>query len=147
MSSSSIRQALTRGEVETAKNLLGRPFELRGQVVKGDSRGRLLGFPTANLQVQNEVIPATGVYLSELIWKEGSYPSVTNVGVKPTFGLGADCVVEAHVLNFQKDLYGESVKLRFLKRLRSEMKFANVAELKEQISQDVQMAKTHFELP
>lgn len=147
ISSSRIRQNLTDGAIEAANALLGRPFFIRGKVVKGQSRGRRLGFPTANMATSAEIIPRTGVYVTRL-WVDGrGFPAVTNIGFNPTFAdpaLVQKLSVETHMLDEDRDLYGKDVKLEFLARLRDEQKFASAAALVERIQLDVREAKKFF---
>jgi riboflavin kinase/FMN adenylyltransferase len=140
VSSSRIRKALGAGRVSEASHLLGREEELTGKVVPGDARGRLLGFPTANLEVENELVPFTGVYATRLLVQGDLLPAVTNIGSRPTFP-GAGPAVETHVLDYSGDLYGQQVQLRFVKRLRDERRFSGLDELKEQIAVDVSGAR------
>lgn len=141
VSSSRVRQAVAAGEAETAARLLGRPFCLRGTVVHGDARGRTIGFPTANLLAPGQIQPAHGVYacLAEVAgqWHD----AVTNVGVRPTF-VGTQASVEAHLLNWQGDLYDQDLQLHFVARLRAEQRFAGLDALIAQIHLDVIAART-----
>ncbi len=143
VSSTAIRRAVADGEVDLARRMLGRPFEVSGEVVRGDGRGRLLSFPTANLAVDNELLPRRGVYVTEAVLLARRYPSVTNVGIRPTFG-GSDLVVETHILDFDEEIYGEAVALRFLARLRDEKRFSNPSELADQIARDRAAAVAYF---
>jgi riboflavin kinase/FMN adenylyltransferase len=141
MGSSAIREALGEGDVETARRLLGRPFALHGPVVHGAHRGRTIGFPTANIAVAPDlVIPAFGVYATRVRVGEAIYAGATNIGRRPTFDDGVPSV-EPHVLDFDGDLYGQTIRLEFVARLRGETKFASVDELKAQIGRDVQAAR------
>jgi riboflavin kinase/FMN adenylyltransferase len=143
VSSSSIRQALRDGDVEKAKLFLGRPFYLRGSVAKGDQRGRLIGFPTANLAVVEEQIPRLGVYATKT-WLAGkAYASVTNVGIHPTFKTQENppVKVETHLLGFSEDIYEKEIRVEFYHYLRMEQKFSGIDELSRQIQIDIQMAK------
>ncbi len=138
LSSTRIRAALSEGRVEEATVLLGHPFELTGLVVEGDRRGRHLGFPTANLQWEQEQLPAAGVYVTEARsshW-EGPRLGLTNVGEKPTFS-GRQLTVETHLPDFQGDLYGSRLSVAFRHRLRGEQRFPDVEGLRIQISADV----------
>lgn len=143
LSSTRIREALDEGEVEAAAELLGHPYALTGVVVEGDRRGRHLGFPTANLAWEQEQLPAFGVYVTEALLPHhgGSHFGMTNVGEKPTFE-GQRLTVETHLPGFEGDLYGARLDLRFLHRLRGEVKFNSVDELRDQIAQDVAEGKT-----
>jgi len=143
VSSSAIRLAVTNGDVERAAALLGRCFSLTGEVVRGDGRGTGLDFPTANHDVENEILPGNGVYVSETLALAGHYPSMTNVGVRPTFG-GRSVRVESHLLEFDGDLYGERIEVRFLARIRDEQEFATPAELSDQIARDRAAAEAFF---
>ena len=143
-----IRRLLSEGEVEEAKVLLGRPFCARGEVTAGERRGRTLGFPTANLAPETEILPAAGVYYGHLRclgggseWADKALPAVTNVGYRPTFRDGRDLVAEAHVIDFSGDLYGQEVDLTFEGRIRGERRFENVDALREQIARDVAAAR------
>jgi riboflavin kinase/FMN adenylyltransferase len=143
VSSSAIRTALEDGEVARAWAMLGRPFALTGEVVRGEGRGRALDFPTANVAVDNETVPGRGVYVTETMAFASRFPSITNVGVRPTFG-GTALSVESHLIDVDEDLYGERVEVRFLARLRDEKTFAGPAELADQIARDEAAATSYF---
>jgi riboflavin kinase/FMN adenylyltransferase len=138
LSSTRIREALDLGDPEAAAALLGHPYALTGIVVEGDRRGRHLGFPTANLAWEQEQLPASGVYVTEAVLPHhgGSHLGLTNVGEKPTFE-GRRLTVETHLLDFEEDLYGARMEVRFLHRIRGEVKFASVDQLRDQIASDV----------
>jgi len=138
LSSTRIREALDRGEAEAAAEWLGQPYALTGVVVEGDRRGRHLGFPTANLAWEQEQLPAPGVYVTqvELPHRPGQRLGLTNVGMKPTFD-GQRLTVETHLPDFEGDLYGARMTVRFLHALRGEARFASVEELRLQIAKDV----------
>jgi riboflavin kinase/FMN adenylyltransferase len=138
LSSTRIRLALDRGDVQEAAVLLGRPYVLTGVVVEGDRRGRHLGFPTANLRWEQEQVPAAGVYVTAVRGRllEGAQLGLTNVGEKPTFQ-GQELTVETHLPGFQGDLYGGQLDLFFLHRLREERRFDSVDELRTRITSDV----------
>ncbi|HMQ30472.1 MAG TPA: bifunctional riboflavin kinase/FAD synthetase [Chloroflexaceae bacterium] len=141
VSASRVRELLRAGDVEGAAPLLGRPFGLRGLVVEGDRRGRTIGFPTANLQVPEvHVLPADGVYACHVALGGERLPAVTNVGVRPTFD-GVRRTVEAHLLDWDGDLYGRTIGVEFLHRLRGEQKFAGVEALVAQIRRDADRAR------
>jgi len=141
ISSTRIRALISGGEVTEAGGLLGRPYVLRGEVVVGDKRGRSIGFPTANvLPDVDAVIPARGVYAGFVRFGEEEYAACTNVGVAPTFGR-TDNRIEAHLLDFEGDLYGRVVDVSFVKRIREERRFSGVDELTEQIRRDVEEAR------
>jgi riboflavin kinase/FMN adenylyltransferase len=138
LSSTRIREALDRGEVEAAAEWLGHPYTLTGVVVEGDRRGRHLGFPTANLAWEQEQLPAAGVYVTQvdLPHHPGPRLGLTNVGMKPTFD-GQRLTVETHIPDFDGDLYGARMAVRFLHAIRGEARFDSVEELRQQISKDV----------
>jgi riboflavin kinase / FMN adenylyltransferase len=144
-SSTKVREYILEGRVSAAHRLLGRPFDLDGTVVTGQGRGRGLGFPTANVDTQNELRPAPGVYAIRVRFlhePDGSWrPGVANIGVKPTFG-GNEVTIEAHLLDFSGDLYGKELRVQFLEHLRAERRFGSVAELVGQIKRDVEAART-----
>ncbi len=139
ISSSRVRDALGRGEMEQVASLLLRPYSLMGRVVHGDKRGRTIGFPTANLVPQRKQLPPRGVYATNLIVDGKSLPAVTNIGVRPTFG-ESTVVVETHVLAGEHELYSKLVTVEFLSRLRDERTFAGKAELTTQIAKDCEAA-------
>jgi riboflavin kinase/FMN adenylyltransferase len=146
ISSSRIRALLSEGRVNLARRMLGRPYGVEGRVVRGQERGRTLGFPTANLRPQNRVIPSHGVYVTATLIEGVWMRSVTNVGLRPTFETDTvEPSVETFVINWSGDLYGDVVRVRFLHRLREERKFASVDELKKQIERDRQHATEYFE--
>jgi riboflavin kinase/FMN adenylyltransferase len=138
VSSSHIRALVGAGEVEAATRMLGAPFQLRGEVVHGDGRGRELGFPTANLVPDEALVcPGHGVYVSHA---DGMCAAV-NVGVRPTFGTGRALLIEAYLLDRDIDLYGQVLRVEFLKRLRGERRFATVEALVDQMHDDVNHAR------
>ncbi|QRK03982.1 bifunctional riboflavin kinase/FAD synthetase [Archangium violaceum] len=143
-SSSKVREYILEGRVSAAQRLLGRPFDLDGTVVTGHGRGRGIGFPTANVDTQNELRPAAGVYAIRVSFRGGPdvtwLPGVANIGVKPTFGVN-EVTIEAHLLDFSGDLYGKELRVQFLERLRAERRFGSVAELVGQIKRDVEAAR------
>jgi riboflavin kinase/FMN adenylyltransferase len=144
VSSTAIRRALAGGEVARAAALLGRPFEARGTVVRGDQRGRLLGFPTANVEVWNRVcLPADGVYAGWYLRADGTrHACAINIGRRPTFYEHADhSLLEAHLLDFEGDLYGARARIRFVDFLRSERKFDGIEALIAQLRHDIAHAR------
>ncbi len=141
VSSSAIRALIEAGEVGRAAALLGRPVTLWGRVVAGEGRGRKLGFPTANLSTDPDVLlPADGVYAAWAEVGSARYPAAVSIGVRPTFGPGPR-TVEAYLLDFQGNIYGEDVKLELVKRLRPELKFETAAELVDQLERDVEQVR------
>jgi riboflavin kinase / FMN adenylyltransferase len=145
VSSTAIRRALAGGDVDVASRLLGRDYEVRGKVVKGDQRGRLLGFPTANVEVPNQHCrPADGVYAGWYERPDGEvHPCAINLGRRPTFYEHADhSLLEAHLLDFSGDLYGEHARVRFAGFLRSERKFDGIDALVAQLKHDIESART-----
>jgi len=143
VSSSAIRAAIEAGDVARARAFLGRPFAITGEVVHGDGRGRALGFPTANVAIDNETVPRRGVYVTETLAFGTRFPSITNVGVRPTFH-GTRLSVESHLMDLDEDLYGERVEVRFLAHLRDEAKFAGPGELADQLARDLAAATSYF---
>ena len=144
VSSTLIRNALSTGDMLKARELLGRPFSIEGIVVKGEGRGKRIGVPTANLQIDNDIIhPAGGVYVTETSTKKMTYRSVTNIGHNPTFKDDKKLTIETHLIDFEEDLYGETLEVRFLERLRAEKKFSTVNDLIEQIKKDIQRGKDY----
>jgi riboflavin kinase/FMN adenylyltransferase len=145
VSSTAIRRALAGGDITRANEMLGRPFEARGAVVQGDQRGRLLGFPTANVEVSNQIcLPADGVYAGVYERPNGEvHDCAINLGRRPTFYEHAETsLLEAHLLDFDGDLYGEPAKVRFVHFLRSERKFDGIDALIEQLRSDVESTRT-----
>jgi riboflavin kinase / FMN adenylyltransferase len=143
VSSSRIRQLVNDGHVDAVKPMLGRYHFLSGRVVNGHRRGRELGFPTANISTRTEVVPFDGIYATIFHLREQQLLSVSSIGLNPTFGAGPR-TVESYILNFDRDIYNESVKLSFVKRIRDERKFSSVTELVGQIRQDVSNAEALF---
>jgi len=143
ISSSQVRAALAEGNVAYAHDLLGKPYYVVGDVVPGDGRGRTIGIPTANLNVWHEqLLPKTGVYVSRARIGGEVFGAATNIGIRPTFDGSAPVIhVEAHILDFNRDIYNQKVSLDFLARLRGEQKFPNVQELVKQIHADIEQAR------
>lgn len=142
VSSTRIRQMIAEGMMEEARKLLGRPYQIRGEVQIGKQRGgKEVGYPTANLRVDPEdLVPRHGVYVSQVICEGRCYGGVLNIGHNPTFGK-QDLVAETHIFDFNQDIYGKPIKVNLLKFLRGEQKFSGVAELSAQIGHDVVAAK------
>ena len=144
VSSTAIRKLVQEGNLSDAKLLLGRDYQICGQVITGMNRGgRLLGFPTANLDPVDELVPRVGVYAVHVLIDDTVFEGLTNVGYNPTFGKGPFSV-ETHILDFKKDLVGKNIIIRFKKRLRNEKKFGSIDELSDQIHKDVTLAKKLF---
>jgi riboflavin kinase/FMN adenylyltransferase len=142
ISSTSIRELLLQGRVELAREWLGRSYSLSGEVVHGDKRGRLIGFPTANLAVwEEQVIPLNGVYAGWATVRGERYAAVTNIGTRPTFD-GMAIRVEPHLLDFDADIYGEMLTITFEERLRAEQKFSGIDALRAQLALDVAAARS-----
>lgn len=142
VSSTRIRQALAKGDIQGATKLLGYPYTLSGITTHGRGDGRKIGFPTANINVSpNRLLPASGVYAAEATLPSGeSCTAVVNVGNSPTIATGLPLTVEAHLINFKGDLYGKEIRLTFLNRIRDERKFPSIGELKKAISKDIETA-------
>jgi riboflavin kinase/FMN adenylyltransferase len=141
ISSSTIREFVIGGDLKRAREMLGRDYQVAGKVVRGRDRGgRLLGFPTANLQLIDELTPKPGVYATEVVIEGQLYDGATNIGYSPTFENGAFSV-ETHILDFSEDIYGKIIQVRFIERLRDEKTFSGPEELSQQIRKDVERAK------
>lgn len=140
ISSTKIRDLLSDGEVEHASRLLGRPYAITGIVVKGDGRGKILGFPTANIAPKHEIIPPDGVYAVRLSVREKYYDGIANIGLRPTFNKQSH-TIEVHVFDFNEDIYGEEISLFFFGKIRKEKKFKNADDLIRQIRFDIETAK------
>jgi len=145
VSSTRIREALGRGDVDQARRLLGRPHLIRNRVVRGHGRGQKLGFPTVNIPSGEVITPSRGVYAASFTCRDSTGPAAVNIGSRPTFGSGPT-TVEAHLVGMEGDLYGEEVAIRFLARLRDEISFPDVPSLLEQIARDVEKAKEIYAL-
>jgi riboflavin kinase/FMN adenylyltransferase len=141
VSSTRIRRLVLEGRVDEAAALLGRHHFVDGEVVAGDGRGREIGFPTANLATGNRVIPPDGVYASIARVGRILFPAVTNIGTRPTFGAGGVSSIETHLLEGGRDLYGQTIRLFFVQRLRDERRFESVAALMEQIAEDCRLVR------
>ena len=142
VSSTRIREALLRGELDTAHEYLGRPYRICGRVVHGDERGRAMGFPTANVNLHRSVSPVRGVFAVRVYGLERhALPGVANVGNRPTVDGGARCLLEVHLFDFDRQIYGEHVQVEFVRRLRDEKRFETFKELKHQIAHDAAEAR------
>jgi len=144
VSSTRIRRLVSEGRVDEAGALLGHHYFLDGTIVRGDQRGRTIGFPTANLCTDNELLPPHGVYATTARIAGIVHPSVTNIGTRPTVDTSGRTVVETHVFDFDRDLYGQTVRISFVQRLRDERAFASLDELRAQIEADCQRARVLF---
>jgi len=144
VSSTRIRRLVSEGRMDEAGALLGHQYTLDGVIVEGRKRGRDLGFPTANLHTDNELIPPHGVYATTLTIGQDVRASMTNIGVRPTFGDSTETTIETHVLAHQQDLYGQRVRLGFVQRLRDERRFDDVAALRAQLEDDARRATRLF---
>lgn len=144
ISSSAIRKLLSEGRINLARRMLGRPYGVEGVIIRGNRRGHTIGFPTANLKPHNRVIPRYGVYATATliggIWRK----SITNIGVRPTFENEAEPSIETYIFDFDGDLYGDALRVRFLHRIRDERKFNGIDELKAQIEKDTARARNYF---
>jgi riboflavin kinase/FMN adenylyltransferase len=136
-SSTRIRQAVEAGDVSLANKMLGRSFYVEGLVERGAGRGRTIGIPTANLRTTAETVPAQGVYAAWAVTSSGRYRAMVNIGTNPTFAHQGHITIEAHILDFSEDLYGSNLRLEFVQRIRSEMKFSGPSELVAQINKDI----------
>ncbi len=146
VSSTRIRQAIAAGNLDTASQMLGRAYSVTGKVVAGDRLGRQLGFPTANLDVSGLVLPPNGVYAAHAKTLTGLHRAVVNIGSRPTLtNAKAQLRMEAHLLDFTDDLYGQDLELVLTDKLRDEKKFPSLADLREQIGKDVQQARLSFD--
>ncbi|MFZ3231360.1 MAG: bifunctional riboflavin kinase/FAD synthetase [Pseudobdellovibrio sp.] len=145
VSSSQIRKLLEHGDLKKAEEYLGRPYYLRGPVRVGHKRGRILGFPTANLSPEIEFIPRKGVYFTKVTFKNKIYPAITNIGFNPTFeNKDSYLKVETHLFNFDQDIYGEHLSVELCHFHRDEMKFTSIDTLKAQIFKDIELGKIFF---
>ena len=146
ISSTRIRRALAEGRAEDAAAMLGRPYALGGIIVRGDRMGQRLGWPTINLQVEEQLVPLGGVYACRVFFPSfpATFTCVTNIGTRPTVYENYQRVVESHILDFQSDVYGERVDLAFHKRLREERMFPSVMDLSAQIGRDVEATRDFF---
>jgi riboflavin kinase/FMN adenylyltransferase len=139
-----VRETLFSGKVNLARRMLGRPYGVEGQIEHGSQRGHEIGFPTANLKPQNRVIPRMGVYVTATLINDVWRRSITNIGVRPTFENNAEPSIETYIFDYEGNLYGDVLRVRFLHRLRSEKKFGGIEELKAQITKDTRRALEYF---
>ena len=144
MSSSRVRSLVTEGRMAEATELLGRPYFMDGTVVHGLQRGRQLGYPTANLNSANELTPPNGVYTTRSTVDDVVYPSVTSIGIRPTFHEPSAVVIETYLLDVERELYGKRLRVEFLERIREELAFSSVDELKVYIAADCAHVRAYF---
>jgi len=141
VSSTAVRDLVTTGKVAEARKFLGRYYQIRGKVAPGRNRGgNLLGFPTANINLLDELCPKTGVYAVTIECMNKKYLGVANIGYSPTFG-DKKFSVEVHILDFKKNIYGQEIRVNFIERIRDEVKFSNISELSEQIRKDIEKTR------
>ena len=143
VSSTRIREALTNNQFKEAEELLGRPYTFSGKIVYGQQLGTQLGAPTANVWLPKNKLPFAGVYVVKALLEGKEYGGIANMGVRPTVG-GEKPVLEVHLLNFSRNIYGKRIKVEFCKKVREEKKFGGLEELKEQIFKDISTAKEYF---
>ena len=141
VSSSKIRKALEAGDIDTATHFLGRPYTLSGRIVKGDKLGRVLGFPTANIDLDShdKLIPAEGIYAVKVLHENSDYGGMLYIGTRPTVD-GSKRTIEVNIFNFEREIYGETLKVSFIKLLRMDSKFHDLESLKDQLHKDKQAA-------
>lgn len=148
VSSSLIRDRLVTGQIDEVEQILGRPFHLEGIVIKGEGRGKMIGFPTANIQVNQElIVPHKGVYVTRTVYEGMTYNSVTNIGNNPTFKQGNQLHIETNIFDFDRDIYGETLDIQFLHKIRDERKFPTVNDLIDQIRKDAETARDFHRNP
>jgi riboflavin kinase / FMN adenylyltransferase len=145
VSSTRVRRLVSEGRVDEAGALLGHTYSLDGTVVRGDQRGRTIGFPTANLCTENELLPPHGVYATTARIRDVVHASVTNVGVRPTVDQSGRTTIETHIFNFDRDIYGAPVRLGFVQRIRDERAFETLEQLQAQIAVDCDRARVLFD--
>lgn len=149
VSSTAIREALACGNLHLAEQLLGRPYSISGRVVDGDKLGKQMGFPTANIQLKHNRPPLTGIFAVEVSSKTNSclparMHGVASLGTRPTIHANGEAVLEVHLFDFRKEIYGHHLRVHFLHKLRDEKKYPDLATLSKQIERDVENAKSYF---
>lgn len=146
VSSTKIRRAILEGEIELANQYLGNPYILTGKVIQGNQLGRTIGFPTANIQVNDstKIIPGNGVYLVQVHYREFLLNGIMNIGVRPTVGESVENRIEIHIFDFNEDIYGQELQVLVIKKVRNEFKFDSVDQLASQIAEDVRFARDFF---
>ena len=148
VSSSAVREALAAGELEHAARLLGRPYVISGRVVHGDKIGRKIGYPTANIQLKRKRVPLAGIFAVTVTGLDKRHlPGAASLGVRPTLGAGLKPVLEVHLFDFDRAIYGAHVTVHFLHKLRDEMKFDSLDALRAQIDRDVAATRAFFDNP
>ncbi len=146
ISTTRIGVAISQGHVDEAKKLLGRPYGIKGIVVHGQKKGREIGFPTANLDFSEEyLVPKSGVYIGGVIMKQKHFKAMINVGHNPTFNVKNNLSIEAHILDFDQEIYGQKIEVQFYKRIRDEIKFDSVQQLIDQMNEDYFTTRHFFE--
>lgn len=146
VSSTKVRNALQLGDIETANKYLTTDFEIEGLVVKGDQIGRTIGYPTANLQIDDpyKLIPAEGVYITTAVIDDKEWPCMLNIGKRPTIHQDGELRIEAHILDYNGDLYEQNLRLKFKSYLREDQSFGSLDELKQQIAKDEKATRAYF---
>ena len=144
ISSTTIRKLIQEGKIKEANAYLGRNFCLEGVIIEGEKRGRILGFPTANLKTDWDLLPKPGVYITLCKLENRIHNSITNIGFRPTFGENR-LLIESHIFDFNDEIYGKELRVEFLRRLRDEKKFDGIDELKKAISDDIMTANKYFD--
>ena len=148
VSSSAIRKAVVNGEMEKARDMLGRPYSITAKVVRGNGVGHTIGFPTANIDLPEGVaIPKPGVYAAivKTLDSGRKHPAMVNVGSRPTVMRGDDTVIESHLINWEEDLYGKDITVRFMKRIRDERKFDSIEALRQQLEMDRKVISSYLQ--
>jgi riboflavin kinase/FMN adenylyltransferase len=144
ISSTKVRELVMAGQMEEAQKMLGRQYQIRGVVVTGRDRGgKLLGIPTANINLHDELCPKTGIYAVTVEWQDKQLKGVANIGYSPTFD-EHEFTVEVHIFDFDQDIYGQKIRVNFIQRIRDEKKFSGISELIEQIHKDIAAAREIF---
>jgi riboflavin kinase/FMN adenylyltransferase len=145
ISSMRTRKLITEGKLNESSRLLGRAVSLCGAVVKGSERGRLLGFPTANVAYESDIIPPQGVYAVKVLLNKEEYTAIANIGTRPSFEKhNTKLLLEVYILDFSKNIYGKRIEVQFLKKIRNEKKFPNAPALIKQIQKDEVFARKYF---
>jgi riboflavin kinase/FMN adenylyltransferase len=147
ISSTRIRQLVRTGKLDQAARLLGRTVSVSGAVVKGASRGRSLGYPTANIAYEADIIPPQGVYVVKVLWDKKSYPAIANIGTRPSFEKqNSKLYLEVYILDFSGNIYGQHLQVEFLQKIRNEKKFSSPQSLIHQIQKDESLARKYFDM-